>query len=248
MRQSICSIDGCERPAHARTWCSTHYANWRRRRDPLAAPRRKSGPSTCCSVGGCDKPAQGRGWCKTHWARWKRHGDPTYIRSKREICAVAGCDSEPRSSYAEYCEMHYGRLRRAGTLEARTVWSCVECGKDFTAPQGRATGQPPLKYCSVRCGNKGSSRDYFHRKRANGGERGITLLYIAERDAWRCHLCGRVVSPKYRAPHRLSPVLDHIVPVSLGGTHTRDNVRLAHWGCNSKKCARAMNEQLLLVG
>lgn len=30
-----CSIEGCERPAKARTWCNTHYERWRRHGDPL---------------------------------------------------------------------------------------------------------------------------------------------------------------------------------------------------------------------
>lgn len=106
----------------------------------------------------------------------------------------------------------------------------------------------PLVFCSPKCSNKNGSRNYIHRKRAQGvGER-ITMLYIAERDGWKCHLCGCVVNAKYRAPHRLSAVLDHVIPLALGGTHVRENVKLAHWSCNSRKRTRAMNEQLLLVG
>jgi hypothetical protein len=34
-------------------------------------------------------------------------------------CAIAGCEKDPRSAGARYCEMHYGRLRRSGTTERR---------------------------------------------------------------------------------------------------------------------------------
>lgn len=34
----------------------------------------------------------------------------------REVCGVDGCDVKPRSAYAEYCEVHYYRLRRNGTV------------------------------------------------------------------------------------------------------------------------------------
>jgi len=31
-----CKIDGCERPAKGRGWCTTHWARWRKYGDPLA--------------------------------------------------------------------------------------------------------------------------------------------------------------------------------------------------------------------
>jgi 5-methylcytosine-specific restriction endonuclease McrA len=46
----------------------------------------------------------------------------------------------------------------------------------------------------------------------------------------------------------MGPSLDHIVPVSLGGTHTWANVQLAHLRCNVSKGNRPANEQLRLVG
>lgn len=51
-----------------------------------------------------------------------------------------------------------------------------------------------------------------------------------------------------KAPHPRSPVIDHVVPIVDGGGDTRANVQLAHWGCNSRKGARAVNEQLALFG
>lgn len=76
----------------------------------------------------------------------------------------------------------------------------------------------------------------------------ITAAEVYERDGWRCGLCGGRVPKSKRYPHPKSASLDHIVPVSLGGTHTLANVQLAHWECNRLKGVRAMNEQLRLVG
>jgi hypothetical protein len=38
-------------------------------------------------------------------------------RSGMRNCTVSGCDKDVRSSGAQYCEMHYARLRRSGTTE-----------------------------------------------------------------------------------------------------------------------------------
>jgi hypothetical protein len=61
---------------------------------------------------------------------------------------------------------------------------------------------------------------------------------VGERDRWVCGLCqdtGRLVDPSPDATRALSPSIDHIVTVSDGGTHTRDNVRITHLWCNTER-------------
>ncbi|UPW09799.1 HNH endonuclease [Gordonia terrae] len=61
---------------------------------------------------------------------------------------------------------------------------------------------------------------------------------VFERDHWLCGLCGGEVLPEWEYPHPGSASLDHIVPLSKGGSHTYDNVQLAHLKCNLRKGAR----------
>lgn len=58
---------------------------------------------------------------------------------------------------------------------------------------------------------------------------------IFERDGWVCGICDLTVDPTLDYPHPLSRSLDHILPLSRGGTHTRANVQLAHLQCNVRK-------------
>lgn len=51
-----------------------------------------------------------------------------------------------------------------------------------------------------------------------------------------CGICGKPVDPSYKYPHPLSPTVDHIIPVSLGGHPSDlDNLQLAHRCCNREK-------------
>lgn len=71
---------------------------------------------------------------------------------------------------------------------------------------------------------------------------------VFERDHWKCGVCHRPVDSAYLWPHPLSPTLDHIVPLSEHGDHTRANCRLAHARCNTSRGARGGGEQLVLIG
>lgn len=58
---------------------------------------------------------------------------------------------------------------------------------------------------------------------------------IFDRDGWMCGICGEEVLAGVQVPHPLSPTLDHIVPLSKGGSHTKDNLQCAHFSCNVAK-------------
>ncbi|MFZ2809419.1 MAG: HNH endonuclease [Desulfosalsimonadaceae bacterium] len=74
-------------------------------------------------------------------------------------------------------------------------------------------------------------------KRKRAIRKGVTVekfkaAEIYERDGWICQLCHKKVNKRLRYPNPLSRSLDHIMPISLGGTHERKNVQLAHYKCN----------------
>ena len=67
----------------------------------------------------------------------------------------------------------------------------------------------------------------------------ISLEEIAERDNNKCGICGRYVPIKERS-------LDHIIPIALGGSHTFENVQLAHLSCNKSRGLARKPAQLRL--
>lgn len=70
---------------------------------------------------------------------------------------------------------------------------------------------------------------------------------IYARDGYTCQLCGRKVNMNLVYPHPKSASLDHILPLSKGGTHEPKNVQLAHRICNMRK-KNTGADQLRLFG
>ena len=58
---------------------------------------------------------------------------------------------------------------------------------------------------------------------------------IRARDGETCYLCGLFVSV-----HEMT--IDHVFPITLGGSHTPENVRIVHGVCNSRKGDRLLSE------
>lgn len=79
------------------------------------AARTYKGVGTC-TVEDCGRTTRRKNYCDKHYQQVKNFGRVLH-REKLEECSFDGCGKTPRSSYAEYCEAHYYRIRRNGTLE-----------------------------------------------------------------------------------------------------------------------------------
>ena len=134
-------------------------------------------------------------------------------------------------------ELEQQRVEREDALSNHI---CEECGKKFESTR---MGN---KYCSIKCKKRVKNRmkEISKYKLKDNGlvDYDITLKKLFKRDKGICHICGSkcdygdcitegstfIVGANY-------PSVDHVFPKSKGGTHTWDNVKLAHIKCNSIK-------------
>ena len=118
---------------------------------------------------------------------------------------------------------------------------CQHCGNLFV-PTGKQT-----KYCSDRCRNRHheqiKSRKRIERALQNGEvDYTITLDKLIKKDNNKCYLCGGecnlndfIMQGNQKVTGNYYPSIDHVIPLANGGTHSWNNVRLAHRICNSMK-------------
>jgi 5-methylcytosine-specific restriction endonuclease McrA len=60
---------------------------------------------------------------------------------------------------------------------------------------------------------------------------------ICDRDDWTCWICRAPIDSTLHHPHKMAGTVDHYVPLSVGGHDEDDNLRAAHFSCNSKRGA-----------
>jgi len=61
------------------------------------------------------------------------------------------------------------------------------------------------------------------------------FMEISIRDEWTCHLCGEEVDETLPRLAKMGASLDHVLPLSKGGTDHPENLKLAHFICNVRK-------------
>lgn len=126
------------------------------------------------------------------------------------------------------------KLEREQTKDRLMNKICRECNEPFKANHLKRI------YCSMDCSKRVNSRMNETRRRRKLKENGevdhsISLTKLIVNDGGVCKLCGDVVVIDEDTNSDHYPSIDHIIPVSKGGTHTWDNVQLAHRICNSLK-------------
>ena len=91
--------------------------------------------------------------------------------------------------------------------------------------------------------HKGIDARKNHARRTSGSV--LSVGELAARDGKRCHICRRLIDIGLSGSHRNGPTIEHILPVSKGGTNEPGNLALAHRSCNVSRGNRGHSQLLL---
>ena len=111
---------------------------------------------------------------------------------------------------------------------------CKECSQWFSSTYSNK------RFCSSDCSSKFGNRTKETTRRKRMKENGridwdISIERLLKRDGSKCYLCEEQTLLNVDTNDNLYPSIEHVKPVAKGGTHTWDNVKIAHRICNSIK-------------
>ena len=262
-----CKWPGCGKFYSAKQFCSTHYARARRIGNldnpwvdieakrtigPCVWPEcdRLASSSTSRFCRKCYQRARKMGNFEDPWVTWRPFG----VADVPAKCKWEGCD---RDTYCSgYCRRDYSRAKRLKNfVDPWTEWitdgECEVCGKKWKNARNRNK-----RVCSKACHAKAWNLENPERAREikmNAVRRRRARLAGSEVEHFDiedvrmfhgddCYLCGESINYRLRFPNPKSPSMDHIKPISAGGSHTVENCAMTHLECNLKKHANALEE------
>ena len=149
-----------------------------------------------------------------------------------------------RENYAPRNSVAFLNCEACGSLFAarvRTAKFCrdVDCRLARLAIKMAAKREADPTY--GRAGYTAAAAASYHRRRAlkkGATVENFTPDEVYERDGWTCGLCSEPVDSHLKWPDPMSVSLDHVIPLSRGGEHSRANTQCAHLSCNVRKGAQ----------
>lgn len=153
----------------------------------------------------------------------------------RKAARKAEAERKRKEAEAEKEKIFWARPTKQETFRI-----CKVCGDLFLSDN------PSRITCGSSCTQKlWNRKDRRVRYRGITVDRDITLEELYRRDKGICHICGgecdwddvRYNEDGVRIAGETYPSIDHVIPVSKGGLHAWNNVRLAHRHCNTIKGA-----------
>lgn len=142
---------------------------------------------------------------------------------------------------------HLAKKKREATPVVMYDRLCDCCGVKFSY-QHLGTER---KYCSRKCQKSAYEqvRRAIQADNDNSHQPPMPVAYRVFRESgWVCAACGIDTPEVLRGTYELNaPEIDHIVPLSRGGTHDRSNLQCLCKSCNSSKGAKLMSEWLAVA-
>lgn len=213
----ICSFEGCDRKHKGNGLCEAHNRQFKKGL-PLIPILTRTG---LCSFPECKKPHEAKGLCAGHRAQIKRGQYLVPLLSKNRVCGFKGCNLKYKSK--GFCVGHYTQMIRGHFLTSL-----------YSTKNKEGMGRNPER--KKLMGQRGSRRREEREANAVGFCSPSQLEARIEYYGYHCAYC----------PGPFEHV-DHVIPLSKGGTAWPSNLVPACASCNCSKGAKNVWEWLAML-
>lgn len=146
------------------------------------------------------------------------------------LCYQCGLDYVATKAGQQFCSYTCRRLsnQSRATVRRRLNKTCKVCNK--------LIGYGIRKVTCDLCQRENQLQVWArknHKRRTTG--KLPSKAEVVERWGNRCHLCEKKIDLGLSGKDPRGFTRDHVIPVSMGGTNDAENIRPAHWICNTRR-------------
>lgn len=173
------------------------------------------------------------------------------VKRPCSICGKEFLSANQRHNYcSSTCRAEFNR-RRSSEKWRKTVASrypnqerttiCGWCNEPRTFKIGESVANAYHPACSKEAQRARYRIKTVKRQKHKSPQR-ISHEQVVREYGSDCHICKEPIDLNLPRTSKLGLTVDHLIPLSRGGTDTMPNLRPAHWGCNIKKSNKLMEE------
>jgi hypothetical protein len=152
-------------------------------------------------------------------------GDAKRYALKKPVKQCKICSTVVPYHRSTYCSQVCSDI---GTAKKPKIIECKICSKPFRRLQSELHCSKACKTATDRARSK-ARRDRIVATRTEL----IDPLVVFTKYNWHCAMCSKPTPKELIGSfNNDSPTIDHVIPLSLGGTHTYDNLQLLCQYCN----------------
>lgn len=193
-----------------------------------------------CSAKRCDSDVHAKGYCWKHYDKLRKYGNAEIEIIKRyhgAKCSVDGC--EDAASRKGLCDKHRQRLKKYGSVDLPITEPKVCSHEGCTKPH-YARGFCVQHYQDFMFHNNSTYRaktlKRVWKRRSlvrDTKSESFTVEEILDKTGGLCSICFEEID--LNAEGSMSLNIDHIQPLSKGGSNMKYNLLAAHKSCNVSK-------------
>ena len=170
----------------------------------------------------------------------KRKNNPEAIRLKDALARIANKPARQAANKRRYKENPY-KVKAAIHAWKKTNPEKAALGASATKRAWRKNHPEKAHAEAMACYAKRQAR------KADVAYEKFSIKDAIRRDGPSCYICGIETDPGASPYTANKAELEHVIPLSKGGSHTRDNLRCACFRCNRIKNYRLTPEQTLAI-
>jgi 5-methylcytosine-specific restriction endonuclease McrA len=270
VKNSKCKIEDCERKSKGLGWCGLHYGRYLSNGDPnIVRKLAKYDPSLKCKIDDCGKKILARQMCNAHYIMWRLHGDPLAgayrIPFKKALdhgdgtrtCTKCGERKKLKEfhkdkgatdgvrSTCKRCRLKHVK----GWYEENQEIQLEKHQKAYKRDIEKIRERDSARYIKDKPKRLILASEHSQIRRARKKktivQRGISKLSLRKKIGNNCHYCGILMNFKPAAGRKTTrehATIEHLIPLSKGGTHTWDNCVLACRFCNYTKGSKSIEK------